>query len=155
MHSHLLTPFDFNLWANLRLFEACAALNSNQLSTSDAGAYGSIHSTLAHILDAEQWYVWLLLGEPEPYARVDADQLTVLEMHPHIEQSSRDLIKLAASADSLAPRKDGGGINAGVVLAQAITHATEHRTNITTIIAKLNLPEVDVSVWAYHESPNS
>lgn len=151
----LLNLFEHNLWANLRLFDRCAELDDAQLAATDPGAYGSIHATLAHLASAERYYVWALQGQPADWERIDTSQLSVAAMRPIIEQSSNDLITLAANADELGPieRKRENGeiwiIPAPFIMTQAIHHANEHRTNITTILATLRITDCALSGWDY------
>ena len=37
-----------------------------------------------------------------------------------------------------------------LLFAQVINHATEHRTNITTILMRLGLAELELSPWIYY-----
>ena len=55
--------FRHNVWANLRLLDACAQLGSEQLKASVAGTFGEVYKTILHIVAAEEWYVFLLTGE--------------------------------------------------------------------------------------------
>src|SRR3989442_43017 len=49
--------FDYNAWANRRMFGALAALPEEQYQRDVKCSFGSIHGTLAHIVGAEQ--LWL------------------------------------------------------------------------------------------------
>jgi uncharacterized damage-inducible protein DinB len=49
--------FKHNLWANLRLLDACSTLGDEHLSASVPGTYGSVRDTLVHIFGAEGRYV--------------------------------------------------------------------------------------------------
>ena len=49
--------FKFNLWANLRLLEACADLEIVELNAALPGTFGSIGETLVHLVAAEERYV--------------------------------------------------------------------------------------------------
>ena len=153
--SALLNLFEHNLWANLRLFDRCATLDQQQLATTDPGAFGSIQATLAHIVSAERSYVWRLQSQPATWQRIDTQALTVTQLRPLIAESGQQLLDLAAIADTLAPveRKDESGevwvIPAPFILTQAIHHANEHRTNITTILATLGIIDSDLSGWDF------
>lgn len=150
MNTHLLTQFHHNLWANLKVLDICAALSADTLNATDGGAYGTVFATLAHIVNGESWYVWLLHGEPASVQRINAFEMSVADMRPHLEKSGKALIELAGAADGLAPTHEGIAVPAGIILAQATMHATEHRTNITTILARNGIPKLNVSVWEFH-----
>ncbi|HEX7974403.1 MAG TPA: DinB family protein, partial [Anaerolineales bacterium] len=52
----------YNLWANLRLIDACLDLAPEQLAASAPGVYGSIYDTLVHLIKAEARYYKRLAG---------------------------------------------------------------------------------------------
>jgi len=147
--------FEHNLWANLRLFDRCTLLNTAQLATADPAAFGTIQATLAHIVSAEQSYVWRLQGQPATWHRVDTQALSIAQLRPLVAESGAQLIDLAAIGDTLAPveRKDEQGkislIPAPFILTQAIHHGNEHRTNITTILATLGIRDSALSGWDF------
>ena len=59
--------FKYNLWANLRLLEACAPLSDAQLDATTKGTFGSVRETLMHLFAAEEGYVRALTGKiPTP-----------------------------------------------------------------------------------------
>jgi hypothetical protein len=49
--------FKYNLWANLRLLDACAPLSEAQLDATTRGTFGSVRETLMHLFAAEEGYV--------------------------------------------------------------------------------------------------
>ena len=59
--------FKYNLWANLRLLDACAQLSDAQLDTTTKGTFGSVRETLMHLFAAEEGYARSLTGtSPTP-----------------------------------------------------------------------------------------
>ena len=62
MNDAVLDPVRHNSWATERLIEFCSELPSSQLETSSEGTYGSIASTLGHIVGAEGRYRLRLSG---------------------------------------------------------------------------------------------
>jgi len=48
--SDLARLFEYNYWANRKLFEVVAELTPEQFTQSVAGSYGSIRNTLVHVL---------------------------------------------------------------------------------------------------------
>ena len=58
--------FKYNLWANLRLLDACEHLSDAQLDATTNGTFGSLE-TLMHLLSAEEGYARSLTGtSPTP-----------------------------------------------------------------------------------------
>src|SRR2546421_11080856 len=54
--------FKYNLWANLRLLDACAQLSDAQLDATMTGTFGSVRETLLHLFAAEEGYVQSFTG---------------------------------------------------------------------------------------------
>jgi uncharacterized damage-inducible protein DinB len=52
----LLFLFQYNLWADLRTLDACAALTNEQFTRNLGSSFGSVRDTLAHLYGAE--WVW-------------------------------------------------------------------------------------------------
>ncbi len=156
MASALVSLFQHNTWANLSLLETCAALGDDQLDATGSGAYGSIRDTLLHLAAAEERYLSIFTGQQgeDPIREGIFPGFDVLR--ERMAQSGRALTELAASAqaaDILQGRRRGEiqPIPAPVVLVQIINHATEHRTNITTILSQLGVEYPRVDGWAYGE----
>lgn len=153
----LVELFRHNLWANLRLLEACADLDEQQLAATVTGTYGSIYDTLTHTLRAEQSYLRRLSGkQPEkPLAREDHPDVHALRAHA--QYSGEGLIEVAASvqpSDVLQVEWDDGRmvpVPASLLLAQAINHATEHRAQVMTILTQQGIEPPDLSGWQYAE----
>ena len=59
----LVEQFRHNLWANLKLLDACAQLPPERLRADAPGTFGSIYRTLMHIVRAEEWYNFLFTGQ--------------------------------------------------------------------------------------------
>lgn len=153
----LVALFRHNLWANLRLLEACASLDEEQLAATFTGTYGSIYDTLTHILRAEQGYLRRLSGKQraEPLRREDYPDVEALRAHARF--SGEGLIEVAASvqaSDVLQIEWDDGRmvpVPASLLLTQAINHATEHRAQVMTILTQRGIDPPDLSGWQYAE----
>lgn len=162
-HSHsdnlnpLVVLFRHNLWANLRLIDACAALDEDQLNMSAVGVYGSIYDTLRHIVGAEQHYLILFTArQPElRLRREESPELAVIR-----EQARQTGERLIAYAAGVAPadvayEDDDEDENlvwpipAGFLLNQAINHATEHRAQVMTMLTQLGIEPPDLSGWKF------
>ncbi|MBA3825128.1 MAG: damage-inducible protein DinB [Ktedonobacterales bacterium] len=150
--------FRQNVWANLRLIDVLAALDTQQLTASAAGTFGSIHATLRHLAANEERYLALLTGEwPDPAWYRGETLPDLATMRAHMEASGNGFI---AYTDAYVPGGTAQGEWGGrittvptiVVVMQAIYHATEHRTNITTVLAQQGLPTPDLDAWAYNEA---
>ncbi len=153
----LVALFRHNLWANLRLFDVCATLNEQQLAASVPGTYGTIYDTLSHIVRSEKGYLRRLSGrEPEhPLSRENTPDIATLRFHA--KNSGEGLIEVAAnvrpSDAKHVPWKDGEArmVPDGILLAQVINHATEHRAQIMTTLTQLGIEPPELSGWQYAE----
>jgi uncharacterized damage-inducible protein DinB len=152
----LTTLFSHNLWANVRLFERCAALTDEQLGTSLVGAYGSIRDTLEHIVRAERSY-FSRISTGQPYRHPqDAPPLSVAEMVEWARASGQGFVEWAArvqAADTVEIIWDGAPLDVpkSILLTQAINHATEHRAQIMAILTQLGIEPPDLDGWTYFD----
>lgn len=153
----LVVLFRHNQWANLRLIDACLALDATQLETSAVGVYGSIYGTLRHIVGAEQGYLILFTGQPPELRlrREETPELAVIR-----EQARQTGERLIAYAAGVAPgdvayEDDDEDANvvwpipAGFLLNQVINHATEHRAQVMVMLTQLGIEPPDLSGWKF------
>lgn len=156
----LTTLFSHHLWANLRLFELCAGLGSEQLEATIAGAFGSIRDTLEHIVTAEQsYFARISTGQPRRRS-ADAPRLTLAEMIASVRTTGAGLIEWApkVQADETV-QVDWEGtprdVPKTVILTQVINHATEHRAQIMAILTQLGIQPPDLDAWSYFEQADN
>ena len=144
--------FRHNRWANERLLDACAGLSQEQLNASNPGAFGTIADTLHHLVVAEGRYTAILTGAQPNYEREEFPGFAALK-----ERANRSGTALIEVAEREEPGRILRGVRRGepyelpaeMLLIQAINHATEHRTNVTTILAQLGVQPPDLDGWAY------
>ena len=153
----LTVLFRHNLWANLRLLEACAALTSEQLDARMAGAFGSIGDTLQHIVTAEQSYFSRISTSQRLNRPDDAPALTTAELEASLRTTGSGLIEWAPKvhADDVAEIDWDGTLRdvpKTIILTQAINHATEHRAQIMAILTQLGIEPPDLDSWSYLEA---
>jgi uncharacterized damage-inducible protein DinB len=147
--------FKYNLWANLRLLDACAQLSDAQLDATMHGTFGSVRDTLMHILSAEEDYVRDLTGTtPTP----PLEELTTFpgfdELRRRAEWSGKELITVAEQKDlsqilHLPGDYDAQGV---IVLIQALNHAIDHRSQIATILSQQNIKLARLDGWGYNNA---
>jgi len=154
--SVLTTLFEHNAWANLKLLGFCEGLNDEQLDTTAIGCFGAIRDTLLHIVGAEVSYVKRVNGKlpPQPFARGQFPGFAVLK--DAARWTSDELLQLALSArqDTSVQERSPQELveyKLASLMVQAITHSTEHRTQISAIITQLGLEPPDMSGWKYME----
>ena len=139
-----------------RLLEFCRGLGEEQLKGSTPGAYGSVLSTLRHVLGAEAMYRSILSGILPQWDWRGEELPAVAEMEGWAKEMAAYWQELLTQP--IDPQKalvwklrDGTERNtrAGIVLSQALHHGTAHREQICTILTTMGIEPPDLSVWAY------
>ena len=148
--------FKYNLWANLRLLDACAHLSDAQLDAATTGTFGSVRETLMHMLTSEEGYARTLTGNiPTPRL---ADLTTFPgfdELRRHAKASGEALIAFVEQGDlSKILHLDGGTYDAPVIVVviQAINHTIDHRSQIATLLSQQDVEPPDLDAWAYNDA---
>ena len=146
--------FKHNLWANLRLLDACADLDDDVLDASVVGTAGSIRDTLAHLAGAEARYVAMLRETPHPppeYFRFPG----FAELRERARTSGEALIAVVEGQD-LDRRVRGVfqdrpyELAAAIPLLAAVNHATEHRAHVNTILTQQGIEPPVLDAWFYN-----
>jgi len=144
--------FDQNEWATLRLIEVLRKLTDEQLDRNAVGAFGSIRDTLVHLVGAEPGYI-TRIGGVYGGPTVPRDEWPGFDTLEAVVRASRVGLAERSNAINAEPytwtSQDGEVISAGLVMIQAYNHATEHRSQICTILTALGVqpPELDGWVW--------
>ena len=142
--------FRYNLWANLRLFDVCLKLDNAQLDHSDPGTYGSIRSTLTHLLRSEERYLFFLTGQENSLPAEPA----MAELIERVRQSGETLIQFATNMQPDAQARVGPEAEimpATIVLLQTIQHSHEHRTHVATLLGQLGIVPPALSGWDFYD----
>jgi len=152
--STLVELIRYNNWANAQVLLACLQLTPHQLTATAPGTYGTIHATLRHILRAEADYIGRLTGvSPQPSFKWE-DQPGLSDISAFAGQVAvalLDAVQRIPPTHLVHEEEDGKFIDylARHLFLQVIDHGIEHRTNITTILSSLGLPELEVDGWSY------
>ena len=150
--------FQYNLWANLRLLDACEHLSDAQLDATTKGLFGSVRETLMHLFAAEEGYArHFNFTGTAPTPRL-ADLTTFPgfdELRRRAERSGKELMAIAEQGNlSQILHLDGGTYDAPVivVLIQAVNHAIDHRSQIATLLSQQDVIPPDLDSWLYHDA---
>ncbi|HUP27072.1 MAG TPA: DinB family protein [Chloroflexia bacterium] len=146
--------FEHNEWANLKLLGFCEGLSDEHLDSTAIGCFGSIRETLGHIIRGEVSYVVRVNGKLPPAVPAAGESVGFEAMKDMVRWSSQEMLQLALSArkDTLVHEREGEWVcqyNLSSLMVQAVTHSTEHRTQIAAIITQLGTEPPDMSVWNY------
>jgi uncharacterized damage-inducible protein DinB len=146
--------FGHHVWANLRVIDACLALDPGQLETAVQGTYGSILDTVRHTVGADSSYLFVMTRGR--VSLIDEDHMDLPELRATAERYGAAWSELLA--EDLDPdavlerhRDDGSETHApyGIRLAQAIHHGTDHRSQICTALTTLGVEPPAIDVWDY------
>jgi uncharacterized damage-inducible protein DinB len=153
----LADAFHHHIWATLRLLDACATLDAEQLATPVPGTYGSIVQTVRHIVGGDVFYLNVLHGgEPEPFDEVGAGIATMRAVTQAHGPAWQRLIAgdLDPTVDVIEYEESGYETHAplGIRLAQALYHGSDHRSQACTALTSLGIEPPDIDVWAFGQA---
>ena len=150
----LQDAFAHHVWATLRVIDASAALSPEQLETAVLGTYGSILATMQHLVGADASYLNRLTGGRT--SRVDEDQMDIPELRAAMDRNGEAWSQIVGQeldpdAVIVARRDDGSETHApaGIRLAQALHHGTDHRSQICTALTALGFEPPGIDVWDF------
>ena len=159
MSEVFLDLYRHHLWANQSLLERCESLPDEVLDTTATGTYGSARDTLVHLLAAEGRYLAGMTGRgtPPPDALKEGDLPGIAALKDLARANGEQLLSLAENAQSNEIIKvERGGqtyeIPISIFFAQAINHATEHRSHVCTILTQQGIEPPNLDVWSYLRS---
>ena len=153
----LLEAFRHNAWATKRLLEYCRELAPDQLKATATGTFGTITSTLNHLIYADAGYLPRARVTRPAWAEGDETDVSDLkELEARVDETAG--LWKRYLADPLDARYklslDQGAYEAEsfVPIAQALHHGNVHREQICSILTALGLEPPDLQVWAYAEA---
>lgn len=154
MGSILVEMFRHNAWANQHLLDACAALSDDQLATAAPGTYGAIRDTLLHLASGQDRYVAALRGEQPSNTLHGRPFPGIPALQEHLGRSSEALVTVAEQGDDdrvVRGIRNGEpyALPASVFLIQAINHATDHRSQIASIMSGMGIEPPEIDGWSY------
>ena len=154
--------FEHHLWATGRLLEHLGTLSEGELDAAIPGTYGGILATLTHLIDADGRYL-LRLEQPilPPYEDrgevLLADLRRDLDDHAHRWSQALARLETGTLEAQIAAHEDYPEVPRaeGLLLAQAIHHGDDHRTQICSTLGALGLEVPDLDVWTFWASERS
>jgi len=157
MSSSLLEDaFGHHVWATLRLLDVCLPLSPEQLVAAVPGTYGSILETMRHLVGADSSYLFSISGGRTPL--IDEDRMDLPELRAAMERNGAAWSSVLAQppdpdAVLVKHREDGSETHApaGIRLAQALHHGTDHRSQICTVLTTLGVEPPAIDVWDFGE----
>jgi uncharacterized damage-inducible protein DinB len=155
----LRSLYDYNSWANHRVFEYCAVLTPEQFARDLGSSFPSVRDTLVHILSAE--WIWLeRLHGVSPAAFIAPTELKtvshVVERWSGIERGLHDYVNSLEETGLgrvLEYKNTAGTPYASPVwqvLQHVVNHSTYHRGQVTTMLRQLGAKAVSTDLIAFY-----
>lgn len=156
--SDVRTLFDFNIWANNRLFTVLERLSEEQYTKDLGSSHGGIQGTLAHILASHEMWLSRWQGKPSP-TTIDTDGGPSLakakqfwnEMQQKLTVflsglTEADLAKLISYTNT---RGESYSTPLVQMMQHLVNHATYHRGQIVTMLRQLGVKPVNTDMIFY------
>jgi uncharacterized damage-inducible protein DinB len=137
--------YDYNYWANKKLFGVISRLTPEQFTGEVAGSYGSVRNTIVHIMSAE--WGWLdRAGGPKRGDKLKGEDFptlnSVVRTWDRVESFMREFLSGLADEDlSRNIEFTLGGptqsLPLGEMLHHAALHAVHHRGQVALLLRTL------------------
>lgn len=150
----LARVFEYNAWANGRIIDACRDLTDAQFDASGSAAFGSIRTTLLHVIYGQYSMLARLNGTAQdprsfspPWPGIDALMSVAAETSGALTAAAAELRDDASVV--LAYQGKSYRYPKSFFLTHALQHGVEHRTQIGTMLAQLGLGQPNLDAWEY------
>lgn len=153
--------YEYNLWANARVFDAAFALPDEQITRDLATSHVSIKGTLTHIVAAE--WIWLMRCQgTSPRALLDPDDfpnLTSLRAKlALVEHGRKEYLdgltdeSLSAPISYINTSGQPWVYALGHILQHVVNHSTYHRGQVISLIRQLGGSGVSTDFLAFFDA---
>ena len=156
----------YTAWANVKVFDAVAALPPGAAEAKTSGAAGSVMRTLNHVLVIDRIWQANLEGRAHGFeARNTPEHPPLAQMRE--EQAGMDAWYVAYAASLDAARHDEvvrftfvggapGAMTRGEILQHVANHKTHHRGQVANMISAAGgkAPTMDLTVFARDVEPH-
>jgi len=141
---------DYNEWMNKRMYDVCAAMTTTERRLDRGAFFGSIHSTLNHILYGDLAFMSRFTGEPKHVPEIGVELYEEFD-DLHAARSSLDQRILqwstTLSADWLqqpltyASKVDGviRTVPRWLLVTHMFNHETHHRGQVSTLLSQMGI----------------
>lgn len=163
MRRHFQMFADYNRWANISVYDACAELSDAEYRADQGAFFGSAHRTLNHLLCADRIWLKRVTGSGEAPTALDTilheDFQALREARIAEDQriinwiDTLDDDQIAASF-TYSPISNPEPITQpiGPVLAHVFNHQTHHRGQLHTILTSLGKPSLTLDLISFLRS---
>lgn len=158
MVDELRELYDYNTWANGRIFDAASKLSTEQFNQTVPGSFPSVRETLRHILAAE--WIWLSRWKGESPSAIPAewDTSTMEGIRSHWEENTKNLITFVRGLSASDVQRsvtyrsikgDSFTNTMSQILRHLVNHSTYHRGQIVNMLRNLGSGGVGTDMIIY------
>ena len=149
----LARMFEYNAWANSRIIDACRDVSDSQLDAPGSNAFGSIRSTLLHMIYGQYSFLARLEGRAQD-PRSFSPSWSGFDTHRAVATETSDALIAAAAALTdadvvLAFQGKNYRYPKSFFLTHVLAHGVEHRTQIGVMLAELGLEAPNLDGWEF------
>ncbi|MEX1020130.1 MAG: DinB family protein [Litorilinea sp.] len=157
--SELITLFDYNYWANRKIFDAAAQATRTQLTEPRQLSWESIFQTLTHILSAE--WIWRVRCQEGISPRAFLNPADFADMAALLARWREEEAALRAFLEDLPAgevtqivqysntRGDTFEKPLWQILIHVVNHGTQHRSEVALYLTDLGFSPGDIDFSRY------
>jgi len=163
MSDDFVALFAFNRWANARMLDACGKLSPEQYAAEPVPGWGSVRSTVYHIVIVTDGWLRTLANDPDQSFPAEAEVATIDDATRVLERTYRILDsllptltpELLATPRTFHRRGRTAVLPPWVVLRHVVNHTTYHRGQVASKLKRFGIqqPETDLVYWAIEQVP--
>jgi uncharacterized damage-inducible protein DinB len=165
MRDDFASLFAFNRWANAKMLDACRKLTPEQYAAEPVPGWGSVRSTVYHIVIVTDGWLRTLADDPDQSFTPESEVQTVDDAARVLERAYRtlDVVLPTLSPEKLATprtlsrRGRTAVLPPWVVLRHVVNHTTYHRGQVASKLKRFGVqqPESDLVYWAFEQVPQA
>jgi uncharacterized damage-inducible protein DinB len=149
--------FDYDAWADVRIFEVAAALSTDQYKRDLHASFGSIHGTFVHIISANRTWLNRWTGKtPEPLIMENFQTIEIVKKQWDAYQYEISNFLQGVSEENLREPfrySDFKGNTYAQPLFQQmlhkVNHSSYHRGQIVVLLKQLDAEVVGTDLITY------
>ena len=150
---------DYNAWAHRRIFDALAALSTEQYTRDLKSSFGSIHGTVCHIVWAEQLWLNRWVAKPAPATPQGKDLAGLPEARARWETVEAERARFLAGftearlKDGITIQPSGGGVAYTHTFRQmflhTVDHSSYHRGQVIVMLRQIDVKPPSAGMMAF------
>jgi uncharacterized damage-inducible protein DinB len=156
--NEFLELFEYNAWANRKIFDAAAGLPEEQYARDLKSSHAGIHGTLAHIVWAEHLWLNRWLGTAPPAVAQGRDLASLADVRARWEEIEAERTRFigglseARLDDTALVRPTSGGEyrhSYRQMFRHFVTHSAYHRGQVVTLMRQVGVkpPSTDLILY--------